>query len=56
MATNNNKQATLSPREMEVLAIAWQCMEQQPKVPKSQCTTKSRPPEIKSSQTDIALT
>ncbi|KAF2132106.1 hypothetical protein P153DRAFT_184310 [Dothidotthia symphoricarpi CBS 119687] len=30
MATN--KDITLSPREMEVLALAWQCMESQPKI------------------------
>ena len=28
-----NQSPILSSREMEVLALAWQCMEQQPKVP-----------------------
>jgi hypothetical protein len=27
-----NKEISFSPREMEVLALAWQCMETQPKV------------------------
>ncbi|KAF1936540.1 hypothetical protein EJ02DRAFT_427425 [Clathrospora elynae] len=27
-----DKDVTLSPREMEVLALAWQCMETQPKI------------------------
>jgi hypothetical protein len=31
MATANNG-PTFSAREMEVLAIAWQCMESEPKV------------------------
>lgn len=35
--TMSNKNITLSAREMEVLALAWQCMEAQPKV----CTPSS---------------
>lgn len=32
MAPSNSKEVSFSPREMEVLALAWQCMETQPKV------------------------
>lgn len=32
MAPSNSKDVSFTPREMEVLALAWQCMETQPKV------------------------
>ncbi|KAH7563490.1 hypothetical protein BM1_00537 [Bipolaris maydis] len=32
MAPSNSKDVSFTPREMEVLALAWQCMETQPKI------------------------